>query len=389
MTVIHTLAKKHHAAVIELRRHLHAHPELSHQEFQTQKRVMEELAALGLTSRPIANTGVVAEIKGGKSGKTVAVRADMDALQLVDECGKPYQSENHGVCHACGHDGHTAMLIGVAKILVDMKENLAGTIRLLFQPGEESFPGGAEQMIKEGAVDGVDAIIGAHLWQPVPSGAIGVSYDRLMASPDEFTIRIKGRGGHGSMPQQTVDAALVAAQVVVSLNTIVSRNIDPLEQAVLSVGMLKSGETFNIIPDSAEIKGTVRSFEHSIRLGVFNRMEEMLKGICAAHGAEYQLDTIFGYPPVINRPEYTKVIAEAGESALGKENVLTIKPVMGGEDFSYYLEKVPGAFFFVGAGNEEKGAIYPQHHPKYDIDEDALRNGMEVMAAAAVKLAEG
>ncbi|GMA97386.1 amidohydrolase [Pelosinus sp. IPA-1] len=387
MTTIGVIAQKHHKSVIELRRYLHRFPELSNQEFNTQKHIIKELTAIGLACHSIAKTGVIAELEGGKPGKTIAIRADMDALEIVDECGKSYQSQNHGVCHACGHDGHVAMLIGVAKILVEIKEEIEGKIRFLFQPSEEHFPGGAKFMIEEGALDGVDAIIGAHLWEPMKVGTIGITFDRLMASPDEFTIKIKGRGGHGSMPQQTVDALLVGAQLTVALQTIVSRNVDPLEQAVVSLGYFRAGETFNIIPDTAVIKGTVRSFEPSIRALIFERIEQITKGICEANNASYEFEKVLGFPALINHPEYSKVIGEAGVIVLGKENVLTINPVMGGEDFSYYLEKVPGAFFFIGVGNVEKGIIYPQHHPKYDIDEDALCYGMEIMATAALALA--
>lgn len=384
---LHSVAVKHYESVVALRRHFHMFPELSHEEYQTQKKVLEELQALGITGRPIAGTGVVAELSGAHPGKTIAVRADMDALKLTDQCGKEYQSRNHGVCHACGHDGHVAMLLGVAKILTDLQPELHGTIRFLFQPGEEDFPGGAKEMLEQGALKGAHGIIGAHLWQMVKAGNIGVSYDRLMASPDAFTITVKGRGGHGSMPHQTVDPILTAAQIIMALNTIVSRSIDPLEQAVLSVCMMKAGEVFNVIPETAVLQGTVRSFDQKIRLTVFKRIEEVVKGISAAAGAAYEFDKILGFPPIINTPSFTEVIVHAGEDVLGKDNVKVVPPVMAGEDFSHYLEVVPGAFFFVGVGNKEKGIIYPQHHPKYDIDESALLTGMEIMAAAAMRLA--
>ena len=388
MDSIHALAQKHHPSIIDLRRHFHSHPELSTQEFETQARIIKELAAIGIEGRPIARTGVIANINGALPGKTIAIRADIDALELTDVCGKPYQSQNPGVCHACGHDGHIAILVGVAKILAALKDRLAGNFRLLFQPSEERFPGGAAPMIEEGALDGVDAIIGAHLWQPLKIGTIGISFDRLMASPNEFSITINGRGGHGSMPQQTIDTLLVGAQLTVALNTIISRNIDPFEQAVLSIGVLKSGDTFNIIPDTAEMKGSVRNFEPSVRDTIFARMEQITKGICDAYGATYQLEKFYGFPPVINHPEYAQIIKSNAEKTLGKENALLIQPAMAGEDFSYFLEKVPGAYFFIGVGNPDKGIVYPQHHPQYDIDEDALCYGMEIMASSAVELAQ-
>ncbi|EIW19080.1 amidohydrolase [Pelosinus fermentans] len=386
MQIIKGLIEKHYDSIVSLRRHFHTYPELSAQEYNTQQRILEELSALGLAPHKIAGTGVIAKLQGALPGKTIAIRADIDALELQDECGKPYQSQTPGVCHACGHDGHTAMLIGAAKTLVELKDRLAGTIIFLFQPSEECFPGGAAPMVEEGALADVDAIIGTHLWQSLSSGTSGISYNRMMASPDSFTITIKGRGGHGSMPHQTVDALLVGAQVVTALHTIISRNIDPLEQAVLSIGSFKSGDTFNIIPDTATLIGTVRSFTMEIKKIVFDRMEQIVSGICLAAGATFQIEKNLGFPPVINNPQIAEVFANASVETLGAENTLTIDPVMGGEDFSVYLEKVPGAFIFIGTGNKDKGIIYPQHHPKFDIDEKALAYGTEIMVRTAMKL---
>ncbi|WP_378954898.1 M20 family metallopeptidase [Pelosinus sp. sgz500959] len=386
MAIIKALIEKHYDSIVNLRRHFHIHPELSAQEFNTQQKIMDELLALGLQPKKIANTGVIADLQGKLPGKTVAIRADIDALELQDECNQPYQSQNPGVCHACGHDGHTAMLIGVAKTLVELKNEFSGTIRLLFQPSEERFPGGAEMMIADGALVGVDCIIGTHLWQTLEVGTIGITYGPMMASPDEFTIKIKGRGGHASMPHQTVDALLVGAQIAVALNTIVSRNVDPMEQAVISLGFFKAGDTFNIIPDTAILNGTVRSFNETMRTALFDRIEQVTMGLCQAAGATFTFDKHLGFLPVINHPDISKVLADAGAESLGSEKVLTINPVMGGEDFSQYLEKVPGAFMFVGIGNEKKGIIYPQHHPKFDMDEKALFHGVEIMTRAALTL---
>jgi len=387
MDTLHDLVRSHHEEVIALRRYFHTYPEISKHEFNTQKKIMENLTALGLNPKSIADTGVIAELKGTKPGRCIAIRADIDALELQDECGKPYQSVNHGACHACGHDGHIAMLLGVAKVLTDYQKNLPGSIRLLFQPTEERFPGGALSMIDEGALTGVDAIIGAHLWQTVPVGYVGVKPGRMMASPDEFSIVIQGRGGHGSMPHQTIDALLVAAQIAVALNTVIGRSIDPLEQAVLSLGYFHSGDTFNVIPDNAVLKGTVRSFEPAVRQLLFDRIEAIIKGTCEAAGATYKFEKTLGFPPVINEPVCTAEVIAAAKESLGQDKVLAINPSMGGEDFSYYLEKIPGAFMFVGIGNVAKGIIYPQHHPKYDIDEDALAYGVEVLARTAIRLA--
>lgn len=386
MTIIRDSIKKHYDSVVGLRRHFHTFPELSSQEFNTQQKIMDELSALGLQPKKIAQTGVIADLQGTLPGKTVAIRADMDALELQDECNQSYQSKHPGVCHACGHDGHIAMLLGIAKVLVELKETLPGTIRFLFQPSEERYPGGSLAMIESGALLGVDSIIGAHLWQSLKVGTLGVTTGPMMASPDEFTIQIKGQGGHASMPHQTVDALLVGAQLAVALNTIVSRNVDPMEQAVISLGTFKAGDTFNIIPDAAILKGTVRSFNENMRTLLFNRIEQITSGLCQAAGATFTFDKILGYPPVINHPEITTVFATVGAETVGKENVLTIHPVMAGEDFSRYLEKLPGAFLFIGSGNEDKGISYPQHHPKFDMDEQALAYGMEVMVRATIKL---
>jgi amidohydrolase len=387
MNTLHDLVHNHHDEVIALRRYFHTYPEVSQQEFNTQKKIIETLTALGLDPKPIAGTGVIAELKGAKPGKHIAIRADMDALEMQDECGKPYQSLNAGACHACGHDGHIAMLLGVAKVLTDYQENLAGSIRFLFQPSEERFPGGALAMIDAGALTGIDAIIGAHLWQTVPAGYIGIKTGAIMASPDEFILVIQGRGGHCSMPHQTIDALLVAAQIAVALNTVIGRSVDPLEQAVLSLGSLHSGDAYNAIPDSATIKGTVRSFKPEIRQLLFARIESIIKGTCEAAGATYKFEKILGFPPVINEPACTAELIAAATESLGEAKVLATNPSMAGEDFAYYLEKVPGAFMFVGIGNEAKGIIYPQHHPKYDIDEDALAYGVEVLARTAIRLA--
>lgn len=386
MPDIRELMKKHTAAVIELRRYFHTYPELSGQEYNTQKRVLAELQKLGLEGRPIADTGVIADIAGYDAGAVIAIRADMDALKLQDECGQSYQSVNSGVCHACGHDGHVAMLLGIAKALAEIRHKFTGTVRLLFQPSEEVFPGGAQRMIEAGALDGVKAVIGAHLWQTLCAGTVGISYDRLMAAPDEFTITVQGKGGHGSMPQQTVDPILTAAQIVVALNTIISRNVDPLENAVVSVGLFKAGEAFNVIPDTAVLRGTVRSFDHGLRLQIFERIERLAGGISQAAGASCIVDKKFGFPPLINHPQIVETVVTAAREVLDDDRIIKIKPVMAGEDFSCYLQKIPGMMIFVGSGNAAKEIIYPQHHPKFDIDEDALPVGMEIMLRAALKL---
>jgi len=384
MTDIYGCAKKHYDWAVNLRRYFHVHPELSGQEYKTQEKICQELQSLGVSFYKAAKTGVIAEIKGGKPGKTIAIRTDIDALPLQDECGQIYQSQNKGACHACGHDGHMAVLFGTIRILKDLQADLSGTFRFLFQPSEEEFPSGAEDLIEAGALDGIDAIIGAHIWQPVPLGTIGISYGNLMASPDKFQIKIKGKGGHGSMPEQTIDPILTAAQIILGLNTIVSRNIDPLDLGVVSVGSIHAGQAFNVIPETAIIEGTVRSFSEKIQKLIFNRIETIAQGICTANGATCTIDTVRERPAVINNPVYAKAIKDAVDLCESNVKAKEIPPVMSGEDFSYYLHKVPGAFFFIGTGSAK--STYPHHHPKFDIDEECILYGMEVMARAAIRL---
>lgn len=377
--------ESHQEEIIGWRRYFHQHPEVSGQEFETQKKILEILASMGIEGRKIAGTGVVADIVGGKQGKTVAFRADMDALAMVDEISQPYCSQNKGICHACGHDGHMAGLLGLAGAFMENREEVPGKIRLLFQPSEEWFDGGATDMIAEGCLEGVDYVLGLHIWQPVPSGYVGVN-DIMMGSPNCFEIIVQGVGGHGSMPHQTVDPILVGSQIVLALNTIVSRSMDPLETGVLSIGEFHSGSAFNVIPDKAMIKGNMRTLSAEVRDLMFCRIEEICKGICEAMGATYTLEKIYGYPTLVNDPKVLEIAREVIDERYGREKRIDVKPTLGGEDFSYYLEKVPGVFIFPGGGNEEKGITYPHHHPKFDMDEEVLLQGPETLARIAWRL---
>ncbi len=383
---IHELVTANRDYVVALRRHFRTFPEIGGQEYATQRTIIAELTAMGLKPRPIARTGVIAQIDGGKPGKTVAIRADIDALPIQDEIDQPYCSQNAGVCHACGHDGHTAMLLGIAKIFSAVRTELTGSIRLLFQPSEEQFPGGALDMIADGALAGVDAIIGAHLWQPLAAGTMGTTFGPMMAAPDQFKITVQGRGGHGSMPHQTIDPLYVGAQMVLALKTVTGNNVNANELAVLSLGMFKAGEVFNIIPDTAVLEGTVRTFDPGTRDLIFSHIDRICSGISAAAGATYELETCFGHPPVINNADMAKIIMQSGEAVLGKDAVIELSPVMVGEDFSYYQQQIPGCFLFIGIGGQEKSRSYPHHHPKFDMDEAALGYGAEIMAQAALRL---
>jgi amidohydrolase len=376
----------HKDYVTAMRRHFRMHPEVGGQEYETQKTIMQELTAAGLAPKPVAGTGVIAEIQGAASGKTVALRADIDALPMQDEIAEAYRSRRDGVCHACGHDGHTAMLLGAAKTLTHLRTEFSGTIRLMFQPREEKIPGGAEDLVAAGAMDGVSAVLGAHLWQPLPAGTLAVNYGPVMAAPDQFTIKVQGRGGHGSMPHLTIDPILAGAQLVLALRTIVGSSVDAHEPAVLTLGSFKAGEVFNIIPETAVLIGTVRSFDTTVRNTILARIEAVCRGICAAAGASYSFDSLPGYPPVVNNREVADLVAAAGRETVGAAGVQQVKPLMVGEDFSVYLKSVPGVFFLVGAGNPAKGIVHSHHHPKFDIDEEALSYGCETMVRAALKL---
>ena len=376
--------------IIAWRRHFRKHPELSGQEKATQKKLLDILGKMGLSPRKAAGTGIVADIVGGRAAsKIVALRADMDALPVEDQGPESYRSCTSGICHACGHDGHMAGLLGAAAALVQQREQLSGTVRLLFQPCEENFPSGAQALIDEGALEGVSAIVGLHLWQPLPAGMIAAVQGPVMASPDAFEIIVQGKGGHASMPFQTVDALAAGAQIAVALRGSVSAVIDPLEPAVLALGMLQAGDAFNVIPGKAVLKGTIRSFSQSVRETLFQRLEQVCRGICEAEGAAYVLKRIYGHDPVVNEPAVTAIVAQEAAAVAGAENVKRdFPPVMVGEDFSCYLAKVPGTFLLVGAGNEGKGISFPHHHPRFDIDEAALPIGAAVLARSAWTLLE-
>jgi len=374
--------------VVRWRRHLHRNPELSFHEEATAQFVYETLRSFGndlKLSRP-TQTSVVARLIGAKPGRTVAIRADMDALPIEEENDFEFASKNPGVMHACGHDGHTAMLLGTAKILSGMKEGINGEVRFLFQHAEELYPGGAQQMVDVGVMDGVDVVIGTHLWAPLEIGKIGVAYGAMMGSPDTFWITIKGKGGHGAMPHQAVDSIAIGSQVVTNLQHLVSRNIDPIDNVVVSVTKFTGGTTHNVIPGCVEMLGTVRTLDPEVRKKVPELMERVVKGITEAHGATYGFEYQFGYRPVINDEEVTRVIEETVREVFGGETLEMVRPNLGGEDFSALQQKAPGTFFWVGAGNEEKGITYPHHHPRFTIDEDALPYGVKMFLNATFKL---
>ncbi len=371
--------------IVQIREYFHEYPELSFKEYKTADKIEEELRAMGLEPKRITETGIIADIKG-KGNKTVAIRADIDALPVTEENKVPYVSRNEGVMHACGHDTHMAMLLGAAKMLIADKEKLNGNIRLIFQPAEELPPGGAVDMIKNGALDNVDYIIGQHIMGFMPAGHVAIYYKEMMANADEFDITVHGKGGHGSAPQDAVDTVYITAHLVEMLNTIVSREIDPMEAAVITVGTINAGYRYNIIAAHSKLTGTVRTFNLEVQKKIIKRIEDILEGLKSTYGIEYEYNYKKGYPVLINNEKISRYIEEAAEKIVGKENIEHPKPNMGGEDFAYYLQKIPGAYYFFGASNVKKGINSPNHSPKFDADEDQLYTGARILKEAAMDI---
>ncbi|WP_342773813.1 amidohydrolase [Cohnella pontilimi] len=359
--------------MVNWRRHLHRHPELSFKEYETSRFIADLLESWGLEVRRglAGGTGVMAKLTGGRPGRTIALRADIDALPIEDEKSTEYKSTVQGVMHACGHDAHTAQLLAAARYYTLHREETAGTRVFIFQPGEEFLPGGAVGMIADGALEGVDAIYGVHVWSPFPAGVIATRPGPFMACPDEFEVEIIGRGGHAGLPHQAVDALMTGAALVNALQTIVSRSVNPLDSAVVSVGQLHSGTARNVIAERCSVSGTVRTFTPEVRALVRRRMEEVVRHTCETHGAEYRFQFFEGYPPVVNDDHEAKRVFSVAASLFPEAEVRLADPIMAGEDFSYYLEQKPGCFFMVGAGRDD-GTSAPHHHPKFDIDEQAM-----------------
>jgi len=372
--------------VIAWRRHLHQHPELSFQETRTSRFVAERLAELGAfdVTRPTP-TSVLARLAGRRPGPVLAIRADIDALPIEEKNTHAFVSRSPGVMHACGHDGHTAMVLGAAAVLAARRDEIAGEVRFIFQHAEELLPGGAQELVRAGVLDGVDLVIGAHLWLGMPFGQVGVKAGALMAAPDIFRITILGAGGHAGMPHRTVDPIVVAAQVITNLQHVVARNVDPLEPAVVSVTRIVAGTTHNVIPGSVELEGTIRTFDASLRNDIPAWMERIVAGVTAAHSARYEMAVERGYDALVNEERATGLLRRAVARALGPEVLVDAVPIMGGEDFSAYLRTTPGSFFFIGARNEAAGIVHPHHHERFDLDERALDYGTRVFVAAALE----
>ncbi|WAH38814.1 M20 family metallopeptidase [Alicyclobacillus dauci] len=372
--------------VVKWRRYLHQNPERSFEEEKTAQFVFETLESFGglELSRP-TKTSVLAKLHGAAPGPVIAIRADMDALPITEENNFEFVSQNPGTMHACGHDGHTAMLLGTAKILSGLKDQIHGEVRFIFQHAEELTPGGAQELVDVGVMQGVDAVYGIHLWSPLEVGKIAIRAGAFMAAPDEFWVTIQGKGGHAAQPHYTVDPVVIGAQVVTNLQHVVSRNMDPLDPVVLSVTQFHAGTAHNVIPDKVELNGTVRSFKAELRTEVPKLMEQIIKGITEAHGATYEFRYEKGYRPVINDEQVTSTVRETLVEIFGEEIVIEGEQHMGGEDFSAYQQKAPGVFFNVGAGNVEKGIVYPHHHPKFTIDEASLPMGVKSFVGIVLK----
>ena len=370
--------KKYQAAMIDFRRELHRHPELPWEEIETTKRIAKELDKIGVTYRLTEPTGIIADIKGGKPGKTVALRCDIDALPVMElNDSIEYKSTVPGKMHACGHDAHTAMLLTAAKVLNEIKDELPGNVRLIFQPAEE-LAEGALAMIKQGALDGVSNVFGMHIWSVTPSGKVSCVVGSSFASADIVKVRFKGRGGHGSMPHECVDAAVVASSFVMNLQAIVSRESHPLDPAVVSIGLMDVGTRFNVIAENAYLEGTVRCFTLQDSQRIEAAIRRYAEHTAAMYGATAEVEYLRMTLPVINEENSAKLAQTIVLEAFGKDAVYTERPTTGAEDFSFYTEKVPGCFALVGTRNAEKGSDQAHHHGCFNVDEDSMATGVEL-----------
>jgi amidohydrolase len=367
--------------VTALRRRFHENPEPSWHEEATASRVEEELTLLGLSPARLCGTGVVADILGNDEGPTIALRADMDALQVKEQTNLDYISKVEGLMHACGHDGHTAMLLGAAKLLVN--ESFAGRVRLIFQPAEELVQG-AKAMISSGVLDDVDALFGIHLWNDIPIGQVNIEPGPRMSSGNYIKLTFSGHGGHGSLPHQTVDPVVMVSDFILSSQSILSRERSPLEPASLTFGEVHAGTRFNVIPEKATVIGTYRCFTTEMVNNIKEGIKRYAENIASAHRGTVHCEIEQVTPPLTNDPIFTKSVRQAAASVVGENNLVAFGRVMGSEDLAYYLEKVPGAIAFVGSGKAD-GTSFPHHHPKFDLEEEALPIGTALYAAVAIE----
>lgn len=387
LAAIQEKAAQYAADTVALRHHLHAHPELSFEEINTAAFVIRELEKLGLSPQPLAGTGVVALIEGRPGGSTVALRADMDALPIQETSEVPYKSTRPGVMHACGHDVHTASLLGAARILTELKNEFSGSVKLMFQPGEERLPGGASLMIKEGVLENPRpaSVLGQHVFPRLPAGQIGLRSGQYMASTDELYLTIRGKGGHGAMPESNLDPVLVAAHIIVAAQQIVSRRADPKTPSVLSFGKVIANGATNVIPDSVYLEGTFRTFSEEWRSQAHLLLHQLCEGLAASMGAVCELEIRRGYPYLENDPAVTARTKAAAEQYLGAENVIELEQWMAAEDFAYFSQAAPACFYRLGTAAVDGRFTSSVHTPTFDIDEAALATGPGLMAWLAVQ----
>lgn len=372
--------------IISWRHWLHQHPELGFEEHETSAYIENALKSMPNIEvvRPTA-TSVMGIIKGKSGGKTVALRADIDALPIEEEADIPFRSINKNRMHACGHDTHAAMLLGAANALSQMTDEFSGTVKLIFQHAEEITPGGAQEILKTGLLDDVDYIYGSHIMTPGKAGKIQMLSGSVMAAQNSFHLTIQGKGSHGSMPETSIDPIAVGAAIVTNINQIVSRNVGPFENVVISFGRFTSGDVFNVIPDKAFIEGTVRTNTKERRILVEERIRSVIDGICKAYGATYELNYVQGYPAVTNDEFCTELARKTAKDLFSAEEYGEATRMMGSEDFSYYLEKIPGTYVVIGGGTEEDGCGYVNHHPKFQVMETALLNGVKMYVGFALE----
>lgn len=379
-------------SVIDLRRTLHQWPELGFQEKRTSALVAERLQALGMEVRTgVAQTGVLGTLRGNGAGKTVLLRADMDGLPIEEASGAPYASQNHGVMHACGHDGHTAILLTAARVLAQRRRQFSGTVKFAFQPAEELPPGGAKGMIEDGVLEHprVDTTFGLHLWNGLPVGKIGVDEGPIMASVDRFDIVIKGVGSHGAYPHTGVDPIVVGSHVVAALQTVVSREVPPLAPVVVTVGTFQGGTAFNVIPSHVELSGTVRTVDARIRDEMPVRLERIVRGVTSGMRAEYSFNYAFGYPVTVNDVSRAQFARRVAGAIVGDANVVSAGMTMGAEDMSYFLDAVPGCYLRLGSGNPDHGVVHPHHSALFNFDEAALPIGVELLTQLTLAYLSG
>lgn len=380
-----TLAAKVAPDVTLWRRYLHQNPELSFQEVETASFVAQKLTEMGYQpqTRVGGGNGVVAVLEGGKPGRTIALRADMDALPIQEETNLPYASTRPGKMHACGHDAHTAVLLGAAKALMEIRDEVPGKVVFLFQPAEEVFPGGAKGMVEAGVLDGVDAVFGLHVTNPVLAGQIGVRSGPVNAASDEFKVTLYGRGGHAASPHTAVDPIVMLGSVITALQSIVSRSVNPVDQAVLTIGWVRGGEADNVIPEKVEFAGTIRTFDPAVQKLVHARMKAVVEGVAAAHGGRAEIEETYGYPVLRNDEAMTEVARRCAALVVGEENTVVPPLGLGGEDFAYYAQERPACFVRLGTGTPETLTL-PTHNPRFVIDESALEVGVAYFISLAL-----